>query len=110
MGDSFADLRRASREPGGAQAVIERKRCGNAPPDRSFATGQAAVSNARQLAAKGDISKRELLGFERSVARDAKHDRHVTTGKAAECEMAAMEEAAARQKAKPTKPPRSTKR
>ena len=55
MGDSFADLRKASREPGGAQALIERKRGGNIPPDRTFATGQAAVSNARQLAAKGDI-------------------------------------------------------
>ena len=104
MGDSFADLRKASREPGGAQAIIERKRGGNVPPDRTFATGQAAVSNARQLAAKGDISKRELVGVEHSVARGSKHDRQVTTGKGAEREMAAMEEAAARQKAKANKP------
>jgi hypothetical protein len=75
MGDSFADLRRASREPGGAQAVIERKRGGSIPPDRTFDSGKAAVSNARHLAAKGDISNSELTGVEESVARKTRPDR-----------------------------------
>ena len=105
MTESFADLRKSSREP-----VIERKRGGDVPKDHTFSSGQAAVSNARHLAAKGDISKSELGGVERSVASSRGADRHVTTGKPAEREMRAMEEAAGRQKAKTAKPVRSTKR
>jgi hypothetical protein len=105
MAESFSDLRKSSREP-----LVERKRGGDVPKDHTFSSGQAAVSNARHLATKGDISKSELRGVERSVAASSGANRHVTTGKPAEREMRAMEEAAGRQKAKTAKPVRSTKR
>ena len=66
MAESFADIRRLSREPGQDKAsVIERKRGGTVP------------------------SREKQVGL-------------VTTGKAAEREMRAMEDEAA--KAKPAKP------
>jgi hypothetical protein len=38
------------------------------PKTRTFSSGKAAVANARRLEAKGEISKRELRGVERSTA------------------------------------------
>jgi hypothetical protein len=36
---------------------------------KTFSSGRAAVSNVRSLQAKGQISKSELRGVERSVAK-----------------------------------------
>ena len=67
MGDTFSDLRKASREREHKPETVERKRGGDVPPDRTFSSGSAALSNARNLQAKGEISKSELRGVERSV-------------------------------------------
>ena len=99
MGDSFADLRRASRKPGGAQAVIERKRGGAVDTPPSWARPSTNYANAPRdpnwVGAKNGGG----------VGRQAKPSGQVITGKPAEREMAA-----ARQKAKAAKPARSTKR
>ena len=55
MTESFADLRKSSREVD-HKPNIERKRGGDVPKDHTFSSGRAAVSNTRHLAAKGDIS------------------------------------------------------
>jgi hypothetical protein len=36
---------------------------------KTFSSGKAAIANARSLAAKGQISKSELRGVERSVSK-----------------------------------------